>query len=281
MSVERGPIATSPFKPRDPRPFLLAGFIEAFVVWLILVYMMDPTVEADLAPAANLVAYAVGFFFSAYVGMHIYFFTTSQSQDRQFRQEYTTTHVEVIYAPLYDEVAKTVRELEDYGSPWLIVWPEKKGTHYASFVDDALRRQMDALESFLSVDIRGAQSRGYDAGGASIVDVLRSTYGSRIPESQYETIRGHIAPDSKFLCDPSTTRPREMVRSQIRSLLGNVDGTLVTDEDLDRVFSKMKQSLNALPEVARFRDARKMALEIAVPLREALKERVLRPYELR
>lgn len=268
-------------KPRDPRPVLLAGLFVSVVVWLILVYKADPNLDVDLAPIANLLAYAIGFFFSAYLGMLIYFFTTSQSQDRQFRQQYTTKHVEDIYAPLYDEVAKTISELEGYGYPRLEVWPQKKGTHYAFFVDDDLRRQLDTLESFLSADFSEAQSQGYNAGGAAAIEVVRSMYGSRISDSQYDSMRGYLAPATKFLHDPSTTSPSPQIYNYVRGTLGNVNGTLLTDDELDRIFAKMKEKFETLPEVARFREVRRRALDMAVPLREALKERVLRPYELR
>ncbi|HKZ64344.1 MAG TPA: hypothetical protein VJ400_07875 [Thermoplasmata archaeon] len=255
--------------------------VVTVAMWMILVYKLDPELGADLAPAAGLLAYAIGFFFSAYVGLHIYFFTTSQSQDRQFRQQYITKHVEEIYAPLYDEVAKVVRELEGYEWPRLEVWPAKKGTHYAFFVDDDLRSQLDLLESFLSTELSAAHSDGYDAGGGAAVQALRSMYSSRISDYQVDTVRGLVAQQTGFLQDPSTTRPSKDVSNRVRSVLGNIDGTLLTDEGLERIFSKMKQSFEDLPEAARFRDARKKAHQIAVPLRGALKERVLRPYELR
>lgn len=267
---------------RDPRPYLLAGFIAALLIWLALIYWIGPASGANLTPVENLLSYGIGFLFSAYVGMHIYFFTTAQSQDRQFRQEYTTKHVDEIYAPLYDEVAKTIRELEAYGSPWrLEVWEQKSGMHYAFFADEGLRLELDRLESLLSGELSDAHSKGYNACGEAAVEVIRSIYGARVREDQYTSIRSYVASDQRFLYDPDTSTPTPNARSNVRGTLGNVDGTVLTDEELDKLFAKIKQALDGSPAVTRFRSIREKAVSMAVPIREALKDRVLRPYELR
>jgi hypothetical protein len=275
-------MAVRPLRPRDPRRYLLAGFIAALLTWLGLIYWIGAKSGADLTPVANLLSYGIGFLFSAYVGMHIYFFTTAQSQDRQFRQEYTTKHVDEIYAPLYDELAKTVRELEDYGSPWrLEVWQQKKGTHFAFFVQDGLRAELDQLEGFLSGELSDARSKGYDAGGAAAVRAIQSIYGERLAGDKYVSMQSYISGAPEFLYDPLTRTPIPNVRSNIRGTLGNIDGTLLTEKELDDLFAKIKLALETLPEVTRFRSLREKAISMAVPIREALKDRVLRPYELR
>lgn len=271
-----------PIRPQDPRRYLLAGFVAALVSWLALIYWMGPNSGADLTPVANLLAYGIGFLSSAYVGMHIYFFTTAQSQDRAFRQEYTTKHVDEIYGPLYDELAKTIRELEDYESPWrLEVWQQKKGTHFAFFVAESLRAELDQLESFLAGELSDARSKGYDACGAAGVRAIQSIYGARVAGDKYVSMQSYIAGGARFLYDPVTATPTPNVRSHIRGTLGNIDGTLLTEKELDEIFGKIKLALETMREVTRFRSLRVKAISMAVPLRERLKDRVLRPYELR
>lgn len=275
-------MALRPIRLQDPRRYLLAGFIAALVSWLSLIYWIGPKSGADVTPVANLLAYGIGFLFSAYVGMHIYFFTTAQSQDRQFRQEYTTKHVDEIYAPLYDELAKIVRDLETYDAPWrLEVWQQKKGTHFAFFVEEKLRAELDQLESLLAGELSDARSKGYDACGAAAVRTIQSIYGERVAGDKYVSMQSYISGGPEFLYDPLTTTPTPNVRSHIRGTLGNVDGTLLTEKEVDDLFARIKVAFETLPDVTWFRSLRAKAISMAVPLRERLKNRVLRPYELR
>jgi hypothetical protein len=274
-------MAIRPIRARDPRPHLLAGFVSALLTWLAVIYWIGPTSGADLTPIANLLAYGIGFLFSAYVGMHIYFFTTAQSQDRQFRQEYTTKHVEEIYTPLYDEIARVVESLNEYQMPRLEEWPKKKGTHYSFFVDDEIRTALDQLEAFLAKDVFEAHISGTKAASKTGVQEFRKALGVLLLEDRYSSLQSHVSGDWKFVYDPTLKLPQAYMRSQVRGTLGNVDGSLQPEQKLDALFEAMKATFEGLPEIQGFRRVRDQALGIAVPLQAMLKDRVLRPYELR
>ncbi len=100
--------------PGDPRRKLLFGLGFSLGMWAALVFANPPRGVVDLGPLIGLSSYAVGFFFSAYVGMHIYFFTTARTQEREWRQRYRVEHVEDIFGPLYDDIVKVIDSLEDW-----------------------------------------------------------------------------------------------------------------------------------------------------------------------
>lgn len=203
------------------------------------------------------------------------------SQDRQFRQEYTTKHVEEIYAPLCDEVAGVVENLKIYLMPRLAEWPKKKGTHYAFFVADEIRTPLDQLELFLVEDYYEAHLAGTKTASKVVVQEFRQALGTLLTSDRYSALQTDVSSDWMFVFDPTLRLPQAYTRKQVRGTLGNVDGSLQPDEKLDALFETMKKAFEALPEIQRLRSVRDEALRMAVPLLAVLKDRVQRPYELR
>jgi len=263
---------------KDPRPHLLVGLIVASLLWTVLVYVVQPRYNLDTAPLTSLVGYVVGFFFTAFVGLYIYFFTTAQSQDREWRQQYTMKHVDSIYVPLYDEIVQTIGTLRDTKIANLQEWPKIKNTHFRFFVDDELARLLDEFEVFLSSNLGRTWSRGYDTTSGAAVDVLRAKYGNRLPEGQYTSIKNYLASDATFLYDPATMLPSKYMRDGLRGAAGNLEGTPLTDAQLDSIFGEMKDAVEKVPETSLYRQERDQALAMASSLERELKERILRPY---
>src|SRR5438876_11194059 len=146
---------------KDPRLHILVGLVVASVVWTMLVCVVQPRYNFDTAPLTSLIGYVVEFFFTAFVGLYIYFFTTAQSQDREWRQQYTMNHVDSIFVPLYDEIIQTIGTLRDTKITYLREWPKIKKTHFRFFVDDELASLLDEFETFLSSNLGRTWSRGY------------------------------------------------------------------------------------------------------------------------
>ena len=263
---------------KDPRPHLLVGLVVASVVWTMLVYVVQPRYNIDTAPLTSLIGYVIGFFFTAFVGLYIYFFTTAQSQDREWRQQYTMKHVDSIYVPLYDEIIQTIGTLGDTKITYLQEWPKIKKTHFRFFVDDELARLLDELETFLSSSLGRTWSRGYDTTSGAAVDVLRAKYGDRVPEGQYTSMKNYVASDATFIYDSATRLPSKYAREGVRGAAGNLEGTPLTDAQLDSIFGEIKDAIEKVPETALYRQERDQAIAMASALEKELKDRILRPY---
>ena len=132
--------------------------------------------------------------------------------------------------------------------------------------------------------MREARSSGYEAVGRAAARELQSVLGVQVGGAA-DQLHGYIAQDSRFLYDPKATILEPYARSQVIGVLQAPfqanQNKLLTENFLDTALAEVKQRLEGIPEVARYRAARQRALALATALREALKERVLRPYELR
>jgi hypothetical protein len=232
----------------------------------------------DFGPLVGLIGYAVGFFFSAYVGMHIYFFTTARTQEREWRQRYRVEHVEDIFGPLYDDVVKVIDALEDWSYARLEAWPRIKKSHYIFFVDGIAKAHLVDLDGFLAGEYSDRLRKAQDAASTAAVEAVRKATENRLDPNRYTTMSGYF--DQRYLMDPTFQFMRGDLKRGLRDLIGNLDGTLVSDNVLENWLSLGKEAAEGRSEVNDFRSTRTKALEDARSLRDSLAERVQRPYAI-
>jgi len=232
----------------------------------------------DLGPLVGLIGYAVGFFFSAYVGMHIYFFTTARTQEREWRQRYRVEHVEDIFGPLYDDIVKVIDSLEDWSYASLEAWPRIKKSHYVFFVDETARAKLDDLEGFLAGEFSERLRRAQDSASTAAVETVRKATENRLAADRYSTMRSYL--DSRYLMEPTSRSMRGDLKRSLRDMVGNLDGTLVSDKVVGDWLSRGKEAAQGTSEVSELGATRTKALEDAHSLRTLLAERVQRPYSI-
>src|SRR2546426_3691989 len=264
--------------PGDPRRKLLLGLGLTALAWAIFVFANPLRGTMDLGPLVGLIGYAVGFFFSAYVGMHIYFFTTARTQEREWRQRYRVEHVEDIFGPLYDDIVKVIDSLEDWSYASLEKWPGIKKSHYVFFVDEAVKAKLDGLEGFLAGEFSQRLRKAQDAASTAAVEAFRKATENRLAPDRDSTMSSYLG--QRYLLDPTSRSLRGDLKKHLRDLVGNLDGTLISYEVLDNWLSLGKEAAEGRTEVTDFRPTRTKALEDAKSLRNLLAERVQRPYAI-
>ncbi len=141
-----------------------------------------------------------------------------------------------------------------------------------------MKTKLDDLERFLAGEYSERLRKAQDATADAAVEAVRKATENRLAPDRYSTMSSYF--DRRYLMDPTSRSLRGDLKRHFRDLVGNLDGTLVSDEVLDSWLSRGKEAAQARSEVNDFNATRTKALDDSRSLRDLLAERVQRPYAI-